>query len=43
MDIGEQVEARFLAPLSKSERAILFELLIKLSTTSPTIGIVSQT
>jgi DNA-binding MarR family transcriptional regulator len=43
MDIGEHVEARFLAPLSKSERAILFELLIKLSTTSPTIGIISQT
>jgi DNA-binding MarR family transcriptional regulator len=42
MDIGEKVEARFLAPLSKSERAILFELLIKLSKTSPTIGIISQ-
>jgi DNA-binding MarR family transcriptional regulator len=42
MDIGEDVEARFLAPLSKSERALLFQLLIKLSATSPTIKIVSS-
>lgn len=43
MDIGEQVEARFLAPLSQSERAILGELLLKLSATSPEFEIVSRT
>jgi len=42
MDIGEQVEAQFLAPLSKSERALLFEMLLKLSATNPEIGLILQ-